>query len=63
VFGMQFPNSQLLADDFARNGFATYIPDYLNGDPVTQAMLDSAKGAGIPTEWIMHMGKRRLDRL
>ncbi|KAH9479732.1 Protein AIM2 [Psilocybe cubensis] len=28
------PNSFLLADDFARNGFKTYIPEYLNGDPV-----------------------------
>jgi hypothetical protein len=25
-----------MADDFAANGFDTFIPDYLNGDPVPQ---------------------------
>ncbi len=25
---------QLLVDDFARNGFKTIMPDYLNGDPI-----------------------------
>jgi len=32
VFGPQLKNAQLLADDFAANGFKTIIPDYLNGD-------------------------------
>ncbi|KAF7966698.1 hypothetical protein HWV62_37322 [Athelia sp. TMB] len=32
VFGMQLENSQLLADDFARNGFKTIVPDYFSGD-------------------------------
>ncbi|KAJ3568984.1 hypothetical protein NP233_g5346 [Leucocoprinus birnbaumii] len=32
VFGIEFINNKLLADDFARNGFFTVIPDYLNGD-------------------------------
>ncbi|KXN86725.1 Protein AIM2 [Leucoagaricus sp. SymC.cos] len=34
VFGLDLINNQLLADDFARNGFYTIIPDYLNGDPL-----------------------------
>jgi len=34
VFGHTLVNAQLLADDFARNGFQVYIPDYLNGDPI-----------------------------
>ncbi|KAF8074667.1 dienelactone hydrolase endo-1,3,1,4-beta-D-glucanase [Lyophyllum atratum] len=34
AFGVEFPNSQLLVDDFARNGFKTVMPDYLNGDRV-----------------------------
>jgi len=34
VFGPQLQNSQLIADDFAANGFKTIIPDYLNGDPI-----------------------------
>ncbi|KAH8116319.1 alpha/beta-hydrolase [Phellopilus nigrolimitatus] len=34
VFGLELVNNRLLADDFAKNGFQTYIPDYLNGDPI-----------------------------
>ncbi|EJD49375.1 alpha/beta-hydrolase [Auricularia subglabra TFB-10046 SS5] len=41
VFGYKFPNNQLLADDFARNGFQVYMPDYLNNDPVTESMLSN----------------------
>lgn len=33
VFGIDLINSQLLVDDFARNGFKTIAIDYLNGDP------------------------------
>ncbi|KAL8286150.1 hypothetical protein RQP46_004638 [Phenoliferia psychrophenolica] len=33
IFG-QYANAKLLADSFAANGFATYFPDYLHGDPV-----------------------------
>ncbi|KZW03102.1 alpha/beta-hydrolase [Exidia glandulosa HHB12029] len=39
VFGIKFPNNQLLADDFARNGFAVYMPDYLHDDPITDSMF------------------------
>jgi len=34
IFGLPLVNSKLMADDFANNGFDTFIPDYLNGDPV-----------------------------
>ncbi|KAF8654647.1 hypothetical protein AX16_003500, partial [Volvariella volvacea WC 439] len=34
VFGPQLINAQLLADDFARNGYKTVVPDYFGGDPV-----------------------------
>ncbi|KAI0339413.1 alpha/beta-hydrolase [Trametopsis cervina] len=34
VFGIPLINNKLLADDFARNGFKTVIPDILNGDPI-----------------------------
>ncbi|KAJ7100473.1 Alpha/Beta hydrolase protein [Mycena epipterygia] len=37
VFGMELHNNQLLADDFARSGFKTIIPDIMNGDPVSPA--------------------------
>jgi len=39
IFGLDLPNNLLLADDFAKNGFQVYIPDYLNGDPVPGDML------------------------
>ncbi|EJD07441.1 alpha/beta-hydrolase [Fomitiporia mediterranea MF3/22] len=35
VFGLELVNARLLADDFAKNGYQTYIPDYLNSDPIT----------------------------
>lgn len=34
IFGLPLVNSKLMADDFAANGFDTFIPDYLNGDSV-----------------------------
>ncbi|TRM64789.1 dienelactone hydrolase [Schizophyllum amplum] len=34
IFGVPLVNSQLVADDFANNGFKVVMPDYLNGDPV-----------------------------
>ncbi|GJJ11185.1 hypothetical protein Clacol_005417 [Clathrus columnatus] len=36
IFGIQFINCKLLADDFARSGLAVYAPDYLNGDPAPE---------------------------
>lgn len=52
---MRYVNNQLLADDFARNGFATYIPDYLNGDYVTDQMLKT-----VPHEvWLRKHGKKQ----
>jgi len=39
VFGAQLSNAQLLADDFARNGLRTVIPDYLGGDPIPKDAL------------------------
>ncbi|EPQ56721.1 dienelactone hydrolase endo-1,3,1,4-beta-D-glucanase [Gloeophyllum trabeum ATCC 11539] len=42
VFGITLTNSQLLADDFAKNGFKVVIPDYLHGDPVP---LDAFSGS------------------
>ncbi|KAF7333527.1 Dienelactone hydrolase endo-1,3,1,4-beta-D-glucanase [Mycena venus] len=34
IFGLALPNNRLLADDFARNGFKTIIPDLFTGDPI-----------------------------
>ncbi|GAA6061683.1 hypothetical protein JCM10212_005975 [Sporobolomyces blumeae] len=36
IFGVDtMPNGLLLADSFAANGFATYVVDYLKGDPAS----------------------------
>jgi len=40
VFGAQLINAQLMADAFAENGFKTFIPDYLNGDPIPPDALN-----------------------
>ncbi|KAJ7443820.1 chlorocatechol-degradation protein [Mycena latifolia] len=41
VFGLALNNNLLLADDFARNGFKTIVPDLFNGDPVDENTLES----------------------
>jgi len=47
VFGPQLINAQLLADDFAENGFKTFVPDYLNGDPIPPDALKEGSGFDI----------------
>ena len=34
---------QLLADDFARNGFRVIIPDLFEGDAVTTNVMDNVR--------------------
>ncbi|KAJ3771747.1 Alpha/Beta hydrolase protein [Lentinula raphanica] len=41
VFGPQFPNAQLLIDDFARNGIKTVAPDLFEKDGVPFEFLES----------------------
>ncbi|PCH44441.1 alpha/beta-hydrolase [Wolfiporia cocos MD-104 SS10] len=40
IFGVTLVNHQLLADDYARNGFKVVIPDILNGDPAPEDALE-----------------------
>jgi len=54
VYGMQSPNAQLLADDFALNGFAVYAPDYLNGDPIP--LEEMQKGTFDIMKWFQSHG-------
>jgi dienelactone hydrolase len=35
VFGITFPNTQLIADQFAQNGYLTLIPDVFNGAEIS----------------------------
>jgi len=53
VFGVTLVNSQLMADDFAANGFNTFIPDYLNGDP---APVDADPSFNM-TAWLLNHGE------
>jgi len=41
VFGVQLVNNQLLADDFAKNGFQVYMPEYFKGDPIPVDAMNS----------------------
>ncbi|KAJ6614548.1 chlorocatechol-degradation protein [Mycena sp. CBHHK59/15] len=43
VFGLGLVNNLLLADDFARNGFKTIVPDLFKGDPVPEGALESGR--------------------
>jgi dienelactone hydrolase len=39
VFGYKFVNCHILADTYAAAGFAVYVPDILNGDPIPSDAL------------------------
>jgi dienelactone hydrolase len=41
VFGITFPNTQLIADQFAQNGYLTLIPDVFNGAEVSFPLSSS----------------------
>ncbi|KDQ50689.1 hypothetical protein JAAARDRAFT_41769 [Jaapia argillacea MUCL 33604] len=57
VFGHVLINTQLLADDFARNGFKTIIPDNCNGDPAPADGLSPGNTTGFDLgEWFAKHG-------
>lgn len=41
VFGYKFPNTRLLADQYAKAGFYTYVPDFHQGDSLPISFLDN----------------------
>ncbi|POY74916.1 hypothetical protein BMF94_1892 [Rhodotorula taiwanensis] len=43
IFGVNLPNGQLLADSFAENGIAVYMPDYLHDDAISFEDMNSGK--------------------
>lgn len=65
IFGYKLPNTQLLADEYAKAGFYVYVPDILSGDPLPiellqnieprvadqeqEGLIDKAKNTGIVT--------------
>jgi len=58
IFGAQSPNAQLLADDFARNGIKTVMPDYLSNDPIpVEVWTDEEKRKTLDIQgWLSHHG-------
>lgn len=43
IFGYDFPNTRILADQYAKEGFYVYVPDILNGDPLPISFLQSVE--------------------
>ncbi|MCJ1311102.1 hypothetical protein MMC25_004772 [Agyrium rufum] len=43
IFGYEFKNVRLLADNYAKAGFFAYIPDVLQGDPLPISFLDNVE--------------------
>lgn len=43
VFGYKFPNIRLLADEYAKAGFYTYVPDLHEGDSLPISFLDNVE--------------------
>lgn len=43
IFGYKFKNVRLLADNYAKAGFYTYVPDVFNGDPLPEEFLQSVE--------------------
>ncbi|KAJ9110746.1 hypothetical protein QFC20_002787 [Naganishia adeliensis] len=41
VFGLGLINNKLMVDDFARQGYYTYLVDYLNGDAIAPDAMNS----------------------
>lgn len=60
IFGVELPNHQLLADDYARNGFKVIIPDILNGDPAPADALDPGSKWDFMA-WLMRHGMDTVE--
>ncbi|BGP58399.1 hypothetical protein JCM8202_001902 [Rhodotorula sphaerocarpa] len=56
IFGTELPNGQLLADSFAENGIAVYMPDYLHGDAISFEEMNSGK-----VDLMAWLGKHNKD--
>ncbi|KDQ11033.1 hypothetical protein BOTBODRAFT_136319 [Botryobasidium botryosum FD-172 SS1] len=41
IFGWDYPNARLLADEYAKAGFYVYVPDILDNDPVDSKYLST----------------------
>ncbi|EIN09463.1 alpha/beta-hydrolase [Punctularia strigosozonata HHB-11173 SS5] len=55
VFGLA-QNNKLVADAFAKNGFKTILPDYLNGDPISEDVLTGKVPGFTINDWFANHG-------
>jgi dienelactone hydrolase len=61
AYGLELVNNKLLADDFARAGYFTVIPDIFRGDPVPQRLLtEGFSNFDFPT-WIGSHSTTRVE--
>ncbi|RJE20862.1 Dienelactone hydrolase family protein [Aspergillus sclerotialis] len=58
IFGI-YNNSQLLADEFANNGYLTVIPDLFRGDAITHEAMEGGK-VDLPS-WIQNHQTQQVD--
>ena len=59
VFGPVYQNIQLMADDFAAQGYLTVVPDLFNGDPLSPEPFYSGK-VDLP-EWLTRHDTTTVD--
>lgn len=57
MIGHEFINAQLIADQFAANGYFTVMPDLFHGDPVKLNRSDDFDLMG----WLKNHGTERVD--
>ncbi|KAJ6529807.1 Alpha/Beta hydrolase protein [Mycena capillaripes] len=62
AFGLALPNSLLLADDFARNGFKTVVPDMFNDDPVPVSAFEPNSQGPVwdRVKWFSEHGPKQI---
>ncbi|KAF8205284.1 Alpha/Beta hydrolase protein [Mycena galopus ATCC 62051] len=61
--GMLLVNNKLLADDYARNGFKTIVPDLFNGDAVPVASLHLDAPPFDWPSWLLNHGSAQTRPL
>jgi len=59
IFGITLINAQLLADDFARNGYKTYIIDYFHGDVWPEDAMNEGSTFDRQAWFAKHMGPKK----
>lgn len=51
AFGWTLPNNRILADDYAKNGFTVYLPEFMQGVNIPHDMMISMKAMSATGLW------------